>query len=59
MKIKKENFKVSLEYSKGKVNLSIDGDDIPLTTYKIGMANLPVALGKMVAILKQHDVIEM
>ena len=59
MKIKKDNFKISLEYSKGKVNLSIEGDNIPPTTYKIGMANLPVALGKMVAILKQHDVIEM
>ena len=59
MKIKKDNFKISLEYSKGKVNLSIEGDNIPPTIYKIGMANLPVALGKMVAILKQHDVIEM
>ena len=59
MKIKKENFKISLEYSKGKVNLSIEGDDSPPTTHKIGMANLPVALGNMVAILKKHDVIEM
>lgn len=59
MKIKKDNFKIGLEYSEGKVNLSIEGDNIPLTTYNIGIANLPVALGKMVAILKQHDVIEM
>ena len=59
MKIKKDNFKISLEYSKGKVNLSIEGDNISSITYNIGMANLPVALGKMVAILKQHDVIEM